>query len=107
MISSPQVQVVKVPQQFSPLTGRVWEVSVREARCYSKELAQSINNSCAMALTSAGKGADLAVLEQPLNQVKQLLEKNAPWREMEPLMRGLLENNQGPAAVVAQADVTP
>jgi hypothetical protein len=85
------VVTVEVPQQFSPMDGRVWEVSVREARCYSGSLAELIDQALDKMMTSVGKGTDAASMRQQVHKIQEMIAANASWQEMEPAVRALAE----------------
>lgn len=89
------VPQARIPQQFSPLEGRVWEVSVREARCYAIQFERLVNESLALALPKAEKGdAEALALQGLVDQIRELMARNAPWREVEPIARELVEGHQ-------------
>jgi hypothetical protein len=90
------VVTVEVPRQSSPMDGRTWEVSVREARCYSGSLAEVINRSLGEIMSSVGKGADVAAMHQQIQAIQQMIAANNSWRQMESAVRALVEEN--PAA---------
>jgi hypothetical protein len=87
------VAVVQVPQQSSPMDGRCWTVSVRECRCYAKLLAGHVNQSLDRVMASLGKGADVAAMHQQIEAIQQMIARGAPWQQMEPAVRALLEGN--------------
>ncbi len=97
VIAEPQPNEVlhRVPEQPSPLQGRVWEASVREARCYGKELQNMIQDHLASVLGDLGKNnGDLAAIRAQFEDLQRLIQNNAPWPEIEPVLRRLLEENQ-------------
>jgi hypothetical protein len=91
----PNEVIQRIPEQSSPLAGRVWDVSVREARCYSKELRGMIQNHLASVIDDVGKGErDMASIRTAIDELQKLLEHDAPWPEIEPVLRSFLEENQ-------------
>jgi hypothetical protein len=97
VIAQPQPNVVvpRIPEQPSPLAGRVWDVSVREARCYAKEMRSMIQEHLASVADSVGKGdPNMAAIRAPLDELQKLLEQNAPWPEIEPVLRSFMEGNR-------------
>lgn len=91
----PNEVIHRVPEQPSPMAGRVWDVSVREARCYSKELRSMIEDQLGSVVDQVGKGdGDMATIRAAIDELQKLLEHNAPWPEIEPVLRRFHEENQ-------------
>ena len=85
---------VLVPKQLSPLEGRVFELSTREAQCYGKELASLINTRFAAALDSLKQqGIDVTALQKQTDTIREKLSTRAPQREIEPLLKALLHGD--------------
>ena len=95
VVAEPQEIVRPVPEQ-TPLWGdRVWEVSVRETNCYASALQQHALEeftSCRSAMGKTG-GKGTGLFDQ-LEQIQIMLQQGQSWRNLEPLMQRILEQNR-------------
>jgi hypothetical protein len=95
VVPEPNQVRTSIPPQPSPLAGRVWEVSGREARCYLASLAELANQSLSACLNTLGKGApESAEIAAQVQQIQQQLANAADWREIEPIARRLVEDHR-------------
>jgi hypothetical protein len=85
---------VEVPKQASPMEGRISEVSTREAICYSKELAESINARLMSALDSLRKdGVEVEPIQKQSDTLRQMMARGASLRDMEDALKKLLQGD--------------
>jgi hypothetical protein len=95
VVAEPQEVVRPVPEQTPLWEDRVWEVSLRETNCYASALQQQALqefSSCRGALGKTG-GKGTALYDQ-LEQTQIMLQQGQSWRELEPLMQRILEQNR-------------